>query len=53
MYDTKYKEDFPGKGEKHKHWWNKVEPLWITAMNNKIKVGTYWWKGACGTTIKG
>ena len=22
-------------------------------MNNKIKVGSYWWKGACGITIKG
>ena len=22
-------------------------------MNNKIKVGAYWWKGACNITIKG
>lgn len=56
MYDVKYKEHFLGKlgnGHNHKHWWNKAEPLWITAMNNRVKVKTIWWKGACNITIKG
>lgn len=42
MYDTKYKERFPGKGQMHKHWWNKAEPLWITALKHRLKVATYW-----------
>lgn len=42
MYDTKYKELFAGRAQRHKHWWNKAEPVWISALKQRLQVATYW-----------
>lgn len=55
MYDQE-KEDYfemaPKPNASHEHWWNKAQPLWITAEKNGIKTAMYWWDG-CQVSISG
>jgi len=54
MYDEE-KDDFflmaPNPNASHTHWWNKSEPIWITAEKNRVKSALYLWDG-CQVKIR-
>ncbi|XP_013789120.1 ectonucleotide pyrophosphatase/phosphodiesterase family member 6-like [Limulus polyphemus] len=55
MYD-KERDEFFMKGNQpgdlNPHWWDKAEPIWVTAEKNGIKSALYGWSG-CEIEIKG
>ncbi|XP_071034470.1 glycerophosphocholine cholinephosphodiesterase ENPP6 isoform X2 [Parasteatoda tepidariorum] len=55
MYDS-YFDDFflmgPNDTASTPHWWDKAEPLWITAEKQGLKSALYWWDG-CQVKIRG
>uniref|UniRef100_A0A4W5MVG0 Ectonucleotide pyrophosphatase/phosphodiesterase 1 n=1 Tax=Hucho hucho TaxID=62062 RepID=A0A4W5MVG0_9TELE len=47
MYDVTRNASFSLKGaEKFNAKWYQGEPVWLTAMNNKLKSATFFWPGA-------
>uniref|UniRef100_A0A4W4GY00 Ectonucleotide pyrophosphatase/phosphodiesterase 1 n=1 Tax=Electrophorus electricus TaxID=8005 RepID=A0A4W4GY00_ELEEL len=53
MYDVRLNVTFSLKGkEKFNPLWYQGEPVWITAMNNNLKSGTFFWPGS-DVPIKG
>ncbi|XP_076872829.1 ectonucleotide pyrophosphatase/phosphodiesterase family member 1 [Brachyhypopomus gauderio] len=53
MYDVRYNASFSLKGkEKFNPMWYQGEPVWITAMTNNMKSGTFFWPGS-DVPIKG
>ena len=48
IFDLKSRHIFDredAKERKEKHWWNKAEPLWVTAKRQKKHVHVAWWLG--------
>ncbi|NXN09963.1 ENPP3 phosphodiesterase, partial [Indicator maculatus] len=53
MYDVNLDKHFSLSGEeKLNHQWWKGQPIWLTAMYNLLKAGTYFWPGS-DVPIKG
>ncbi|KAB5513634.1 hypothetical protein PHYPO_G00249010 [Pangasianodon hypophthalmus] len=53
MYDIYHNATFSLKGnEKFQAFWYHGEPVWLTAMNNHLKSGTFFWPGS-DVNIKG
>ncbi|KAL7833924.1 hypothetical protein AOLI_G00288840 [Acnodon oligacanthus] len=53
MYDVKRNASFSLKDkEKFNPAWYQGEPVWLTAMKNKLKAGTFFWPGS-DVPIKG
>ncbi|XP_053502478.1 ectonucleotide pyrophosphatase/phosphodiesterase family member 1 isoform X1 [Ictalurus furcatus] len=53
MYDVIHNATFSLKGnEKFNAFWYHGEPVWLTAMNNNLKSGTFFWPGS-DVAIKG
>ncbi|KAI5094369.1 ectonucleotide pyrophosphatase/phosphodiesterase family member 1 isoform X1, partial [Silurus meridionalis] len=47
MYDVTKNRSFTLKGdEKFNPFWYSGEPVWLTAMNNQLKSGTFFWPGS-------
>ncbi len=42
----------PHPNASHSHWWDKSEPIWITAEKNGVKAALYLWDG-CQVLIRG
>ncbi|MCJ8750248.1 hypothetical protein PDJAM_G00260340 [Pangasius djambal] len=53
MYDINHNATFSLKGnEKFEAFWYHGEPVWLTAMNNHLRSGTFFWPGS-DVAIKG
>ncbi|XP_026993795.2 ectonucleotide pyrophosphatase/phosphodiesterase family member 1 [Tachysurus fulvidraco] len=53
MYDVNRNASFSLKSEeKFNSYWYQGEPFWLTAMNNNLKSGTFFWPGS-DVRIKG
>ena len=55
MYDKTRNDSFrmgPDLNVSHTHWWNKTEPLWITAEKQGIRTAMYLWDG-CQVNFNG
>jgi len=54
MYDPVEKDTFmmfPHPNASHPHWWNRAEPLWVTAEKQGVRTAVYWWDG-CQVNIR-
>lgn len=48
MYDAEREEFFlmlNNTNSTNPHWWEKAEPIWVTAEKSGIKTALYWWAG--------
>ncbi|XP_046545216.1 ectonucleotide pyrophosphatase/phosphodiesterase family member 5-like [Haliotis rubra] len=45
MYDPVFNSSFSMRTHEPR-WWNGGEPLWVTAKNQGLKTGTYYWPGS-------
>ncbi|XP_071089311.1 glycerophosphocholine cholinephosphodiesterase ENPP6-like [Haliotis cracherodii] len=45
MYDPVFKSSFT-MNTRSSRWWDGGEPLWVTAKNQGLKTGTYYWPGS-------
>ncbi|XP_006821657.1 ectonucleotide pyrophosphatase/phosphodiesterase family member 3-like [Saccoglossus kowalevskii] len=47
MYDPDMGESFSLDSEQkfNPQWWNAAEPIWVTAINNGLKTGGFFWPG--------
>jgi predicted AlkP superfamily pyrophosphatase or phosphodiesterase len=55
MFDRTLNDFFlmvPHPNASHSHWWDKSEPIWITAEKNGVKAALYLWDG-CQVLIRG
>lgn len=55
MYDNETGKScvmMPGRGSTDPHWWNRAEPIWVTAEKEGKNAAMYWWAG-CEVEIRG
>jgi len=55
MYDKDHEDSFAlgtNPDHVHPHWWDKAEPLWISAKKQGIKSHMWYWRG-CEVEIRG